>query len=178
MRVRPLLLAAPLLIAASVDSSPDLGKSEGQCRLGETGPAFIVTPIGMKDRRGNLKLEVYPPNDRDLLQDDNILINSKKIFRRVEEPVPIAGSISLCVRIPGPGVYSLVLLHDRDKNHKYSWLIDGVGFSGNPKLGWSKPTAAKTRVIAGSGLNRISIVMNYHHGLFSVAPIKRSADLP
>lgn len=169
----PLALAlclAPVAAAQAVDSGPELGKAEGRCRPGEQGPAFLVTVDGLKDRKGNLKLEVYPSNDEDFLQDDNILINAGKTFRRVEVPVP-AGTPELCVRIPGPGAYSLTVLHDRDSNRKLGLTVDGVGLSANPKLGLSKPKAAKTRVMAGAGLTRIRIVMNYRRGLFSFGPL-------
>lgn len=165
------LCLAPVAAAQAVDSGPELGKAEGRCRPGEQGPAFLVTVDGLKDRKGNLKLEVYPSNDDDFLQDDNILINAGKTFRRVEVPVPASGTPELCVRVPGPGAYSLTVLHDRDSNRKLGLTVDGVGLSANPKLGLSKPKAAKTRIMAGAGLTRTRIVMNYRRGLFSFGPL-------
>lgn len=168
------MLMLPLLVMTPhkfVDTGPDLGKAEGQCRPNEPGPAFIVDVVGMKDRKGVLKLEVYPSNDKDFLQDDNILINAGKVFRRVEIEAPPSGPVSLCIRVPGPGPYSVTLLHDRDRNRKFGWTVDGIGFAGNPRLGWSKPKAAKTRAIAGPGRTHIRIVMNYRRGL-GVAPLK------
>lgn len=165
-----MLAVLPLSAAQAVDSSPELGKAEGRCRAGEAGPAFLVDVDGLKDRTGNLKLEVYPANDADFLQDDNILLNAGKVFRRVEVPVP-AGRAELCVRVPGPGTYSITVLHDRDSNRKFGWTIDGIGFSSNPKLGWSKPKAANARAVAGAGLTRISVVMNYRRGL-GMRPLK------
>lgn len=163
---------APVMLAQGfVNTSPELGKAEGRCRANEPGPAFLVRVDGLKDHQGSLKLEVYPSNDDDFLQDDNILINAGKTFRRVEVPVPQNAAPELCIRVPGPGVYSLSLLHDRDSNHKFSWRIDGIGFSSNPRLGWSKPKAAKTRAVAGNGITRIDIVMNYHRGL-GMAPLR------
>ena len=176
MKAFAIVLAVPLIVAAGVPSTPDLGKAEGQCRPGERGPAFIVSPVGLKDRKGSLKLEVYPDNDEDLLADDNILINSGKVFRRVEVPVPQSVQVSLCIRVPAPGPYSLVLLHDRDMNRKFGWTVDGIGFSGNPKLGWRKPKAEATQVVASSGLTRLSITLNYRHGLFGVAPLAKAGS--
>ncbi|HEX4848794.1 MAG TPA: DUF2141 domain-containing protein [Novosphingobium sp.] len=173
----PMLLtvAVPLLLAAgpALRSSPDLGKAEGRCRPGEPGPALLVEAVGMKDRVGNMKLEVYPSNDTDFLADDNVLVAAGKVFRRVEVPTPASGPVVLCVRIPGPGTYSVSVLHDRDSNRKFGWKIDGIGFSGNPKLGWSKPKAAKARVVVASGgVSRIAVTMNYKNGL-GVSPIKK-----
>lgn len=167
-------LALPVLLGGATEllSTPDLGKTEGRCRAGETGPALLVTAAGMKDHTGNLKLEVYPSNDADFLQDDNILLNAGKTFRRVEEATPQQDQPTLCIRIPGPGTYSVSLLHDRDRNRKFGWKIDGIGFTGNPRLGWSKPKAAATRITAGAGITRVTVVMNYRRGL-GVAPLKQ-----
>jgi len=177
--MKRLAYALPLLTiaAAPVSSSPDLGKAEGRCRQDEAGPALMVTASGLKDHTGKLKLEVYPSNNEDFLQDDNILINEGKVFRRVEQALPASGPVELCVRLPGPGTYSVSLLHDRDGNRKFGWTIDGIGFSGNPRLSWSKPRAASARVIAGAGLTRATIVMNYRHGL-GVAPLRQSGSRP
>jgi uncharacterized protein (DUF2141 family) len=163
-------LALFLLTAATIPSTPDLGVAEGRCRANESGPAFIVSAVGMKDRQGRLKLEVYPSNDADFLQDDNILVSAGKVFRRVEVPVPSSGAVELCVRVPAPGAYSVVLLHDRDSNRRFGWTVDGIGFASNPRLGFSRPSAARARAVAGTGPTPISIVMNYRSGL-GVAPL-------
>jgi len=174
--IKKLLCAAAVLLApvsqvnAIIPSTPDLGKAEAKCRPGEQGPALLLRIAGLKDRAGNIKLEVYPSNDQDFLQDDNILVSAGKAFRRVEVPVP-AGDVELCVRIPGPGAYSVSVLHDRDSNRKFGLSVDGIGFTGNPKLYFSKPKAAKTRIVAGGGMTRATIVMNYRRGLgFSPLP--------
>ena len=74
--------------------------------------------------------------------------------------------------MPGPGTYTLSLLHDRDGNRKFGLSSDGIGFPGNPRLGLSKPKAAKSTFIAGPDLTTISIRLNYRHGLFSFGPLK------
>lgn len=169
-------MIAPLLLwaaAMSLPSSADLGKAEGQCRADEHGPSFLVTVNGIKDRKGRLKLELYPANDDDFLADDNILVAAGKAFRRVETTVPAAGPIRLCIRAPGPGLYALSLLHDRDANRKFALSIDGIGFASNPKLGMRKPSAsaASSRVFAGP--TPIAITLNYRRSLFSFGPLER-----
>lgn len=158
-------------------STPDLGKAEARCRPGESGPSFLLDVVGLKDGKGNLKAEVYPANDRDFLQDDNILISQGKTFRRVEVPVRQDGpqnghAMQLCIRVPGPGRYAVSVLHDRDSNRKFGLSVDGVGFGGNPKLGLGKPKAASATLVAGTGPTRYRIVMNYRRGLLSFGPIK------
>lgn len=175
--MKRLLLVAgiPLLLAAgpALKSTPDLGKAEGRCRPGESGPALLVEAVGMKDRTGNMKLEVYPSNEKDFLADDNILVAAGKTFRRVEVPVPQSGPVVLCVRIPGPGTYAVSVLHDRNTDRRFNWKIDGIGFSGNPKLGWSKPNYRKSSVsVSSGGVSRIAVTMNYKNGL-GVSPLKK-----
>lgn len=167
--LRRFVLGATLLpvlaAAAPIPSTPDLGTAEGRCRADESGPAFLVSANGLKDRRGRLKLEVYPANDKDFLADDNVLVAAGKTFRRVEVDIPDAGTPVLCVRLPGPGRYGVSLLHDRDSNRKFGWRVDGIGFASNPRLGLGKPKAAKASASAGNSPTRIDIVMNYQRGL-------------
>lgn len=166
-------LLASLLVAAGLPSSPDLGKAEGRCRASEDGPSFMVTVAGLKDRKGRLKLEVYPAADADFLADDNLLVDAGKTFRRVEIHVPATGVPLMCVRLPGPGRYGVSLLHDRDANCKFGWRVDGIGFAGNPKLGWGKPSAASASAAAGSGPTPITIVLNYRRGL-GMSPLAKA----
>ena len=154
-----------MMMATVLASSPDLGVAAGRCRTPETGPAFQVDVVGLKDRAGHLKLELYPANDQDFLADDNILIMAGKPFARVEVPTPQDGPVQLCIRAPHAGRYALSLLHDRNSDRRFQLSIDGIGFSNNPKLGWSKPDADRVAVDVGDAPRRISIVMNYRHGL-------------
>ena len=154
-----------MLAVAAVPSSPNLGIAEGRCRAGEPGPAFLVNVQGLHDRQGRIKLEVYPSNSQDFLADDNVLINAGKVFRRVDVPLPASGPVQLCIRVPQAGAYSLMVLHDRDSNHRFGLSGDGIGFGGNPRLRWGRPSAAETRVAAGPGITRIDVVINYRRGM-------------
>lgn len=156
---------------AVVPPKAERGRSGADCRASETGPAVSVNVLGLKDRRGKLILELYPENDSDFLQSDKILIAAGKPFRRVPMTTPNTGSVSICIRAPGPGRFALVLLHDRDENGKFGLSGDGVGFANNPKLGLRKPPAKAAALAFGSGMRSISIVMNYRQGI-GVGPIK------
>jgi len=166
------MLLTVLLAAATLPSRPELGMAEGRCRPNEAGPAILVTAMGLKDRKGLIRAELYPPDDPDFLADDNVLIAAGKTFRRVEMQVPKDGPVRLCIRAPGPGVYTLALLHDRDMNRKFGFLSDGIGFPGNPRIGHSQPPAPAARISVGAGITPTSITLNYYHGLFSFGPIK------
>ncbi|MET0366268.1 MAG: DUF2141 domain-containing protein [Sphingobium sp.] len=162
-----------LMLAAALQSSPDLGKAEGQCRANEAGPAFLVDVTGLKDRKGLLKLELYPANDKDFLADDNVLLNAGKPFRRVEMNVPQSGSVQMCVRAPGPGTYSLSLLHDRDSNRKMGLSVDGIGFPTNPKLCWGQPKSGDARATVGNGPTRVAVTMQYRRNLVCFGPVQK-----
>jgi uncharacterized protein (DUF2141 family) len=178
--VAPPLLAAVLqapLLAASppgyIPSTPDLGKAEAQCRPNEAGPAVLVLATGLKDRKGKLKAELYPATEEDFLADDNVLVMAGKPFRRVEMAVPPSGPVQLCIRVPGPGRYALILLHDRDSNRKFGLSTDGIAFSNNPKLGLSKPKAEAVAFTAGPGLTQATLRLNYRRGLFGFGPVDK-----
>lgn len=158
------MLSTLFLLAAQVPSSPSLGIAEGRCRANEPGPALLVNIPGLRDRQGRIKLEVYPSNNQDFLADDNVLINAGKTFRRVDLPLPAQGPVRLCVRVPGPGAYSLLVLHDRDGNRRFG-LSDGIGFGGNPRLRRARPRAEETRIAAGPRITAIEVVINYRRGL-------------
>jgi len=166
------LALAPEAAVAQLRSTPDLGTEHARCRVNESGPALRVDIIGLKDRHGVLKLEVYPANDNDFLEDDNKLIEAGKTFRRVIDDIPANGPVSLCVRVPQPGTYAVSVLHDRNDNRKFDLSKDGVGFTGNPRLGWRKPKARDVAIAIGQGVSRTQIVMNYRRGLFSFGPLK------
>lgn len=166
-------LVVPAMAAAQVPSSPSLGQAEGRCRAGESGPAFLINVVGLKDRGGTMKAELYPANDTDFLADDNVLINAGKTFRRVVIDVPSSGNVQMCIRAPSAGAYGLSLLHDRDGNRKFGLSIDGVGFGSNPaSLGPFKPKIAVGRVTAGAGITPVTVRMMYRRGLVSFGPIK------
>lgn len=156
---------------APIRSSPILGTAEARCVLGSPDPVLLVDVVGLKDREGRLKLEVYPANDGDFLQDDNILVSQGKTFRRIDTATPAAGAVRLCVRLSAPGRYAVMVLHDRDSNHRFGLSVDGVGFGGNPKLRLAKPRAAEATVVVGPGETRERIVINYRRGLLAFGPL-------
>lgn len=154
-----------LLSSVALASSPSLGKAEGACHDPETGPAILVEATGLKDRKGLLRLELYPARDGDFLADDNVLVEAGKSFARVDMPMPQAGPVQICIRAPRAGSYALMLLHDRNGNLKFDLSSDGVGFPGNPKLGWSRPKAANATIAVGAAPVKTAIRLNYLHGL-------------
>lgn len=168
-----LFAVAPAIASAQVRSSPSLGIAEGRCRPNEPGPALLITVTGLKDRGGTIKAELYPANQEDFLQDDNVLVNAGKTFRRAVVAVPQSGPVEICLRAPSAGTFALSLLHDRDGNGRFGLSTDGVGFGANPDgLGPSKPRVAVARVTVGGGVTPVTVRMMYRRGLFSFGPLK------
>lgn len=148
------------------------GKANAQCRPDGNGPAIIIDVVGLRDRVGLLKLEVWPPNDDDFLRDADALVAQGKVFRRLEVPIRRDTPLRLCIRVPMPGTYAVSLLHDRDSNRKFGVLVDGVGFAQNPRLGRRKPKASAVTLTVGRTATRSHIVLNYHQGFLFFAPLK------
>lgn len=167
-----LVAAFPALAGTPVPWRPDLGIAEGRCRADEPGPAFLVTAAGLKDRTGTIKVELYPSNDTDFLRDDTHLLGDGKPFRRSVVAIPATGPVTVCIRAPAPGPWSMIIMHDRDGNRKFSLSQDGIGFANNPRISvLARPKAAQTRVIAGPAITAVTVRMNYRRGLLSFGPI-------
>lgn len=168
------MIAALLLLAAAdpgIRSSPELGVAAARCRAEESGPALIVNVTGLKVRKGRVRAELYPARDGDFLGDDNVLVAAGTSTLARRKVLPASGPVRICLRVPGPGTYSLAVIHNVDGGHKFSLSRDGAGFGGNPKIGLSKPSAQAASVSVGNGPTETNVVMNYRRGLFSFGPV-------
>ncbi|WP_242138234.1 DUF2141 domain-containing protein [Sphingomonas sp. TREG-RG-20F-R18-01] len=164
-------LAAAMLAAgpARAVQSP-IGSDSAACTSG--GPAIRVTVDGLKDRTGELKLELYPANAADFLKDDRDLIKEGKFFRRVRVPTPASGPVVLCIRVPSPGPYALLFTHNRDGRNKFNFWSDGAGFPSNTKLGRARPKVTQGRIVVPEGVVSVEIRAQYLRGLGGFGPIQ------
>jgi len=159
------LLAGALPSQAGAQGAP-IGEDAAVC-AGNTGPAVRVNVIGLKDRTGRLKLELYPGNEDDFLKDDRDLKKEGKFFRRVWVDTPPEGNVVLCIRAPRPGRYALFFTHDRDGKNKFNIWKDGAGFPSNEKLGRSRPRLRQSLVDIGNGVTNTTIQVQYLRGIFA-----------
>lgn len=164
--------AAPLaiLLAAAAAHGEPIGSDAAAC-TGGGGPAIRVEVAGLKDRSGRLKLELYPATADDFLKDDRDLLRQGKTFRRVWVSTPPAGAVALCIRVPAPGRYALLLTHDRDGRNKFNIWRDGAGFVRAGRLGRSRPTVAQAAIDVGPGVTTATIRAQYLRGLGGFAPV-------
>ncbi|MFT8736385.1 MAG: DUF2141 domain-containing protein [Zymomonas mobilis] len=148
-------------------------EEEVMCRPNEKGPALVVQAVGLKDRKGLLRIDLYPPTEDDFMADEEELSAQNKIFRRQEMVIPKSGPIKICVRVPKTGVYAVILTHDRDANHRVTVSDDGVGIPINPPHLMHEPRVQESLVTIGAGVTTIPVRFNYRRGLLSFAPLQR-----
>lgn len=167
-----LLIAVPAMLTIPAPAAAQiLGSDAAACSPGG-GPAILAQVTGLKDRKGRLKLELYPANEADFLEDDDKLIAAGKTFRRVWTGVPASGAVAICIRVPHPGRYALLVTHDRDGRNKFNFFADGAGFPGEGKLGMSRPKVERAIVEVGSATAERVVRMQYLRGLGGFAPVK------
>ncbi len=172
--MKRLLLSALFFgLPAQSVMADDIYGDSAACAAGSNSPAALVYFEGMKDRKGKIRLELFPANDKDFLADDVVLQKAGKTFRRIELSTPQAGPIALCLKAPRAGTYSMAIIHDRDSLRKFSFTVDGIGFPGNPKLGMSKPKSAQALVRIGDGVSVLHVRLNYFTG-FGFGPLKKA----
>lgn len=173
IRFLPLaLLAATLSPAMASPTTPTgvIGGDAAACTASQ-GPAIQVNIVGLKDRAGDLKLELYPATDDDFLKDDHDLIAAGKVFRRVRIAAPAAGPVALCIRAPRPGRYALLFTHNRDGKNKFSIWSDGAGLPSNQKLGRARPKVAQAVIDVGNAVTTVTIRAQYMRGLGGFGPL-------
>jgi uncharacterized protein (DUF2141 family) len=178
MRFPSLAALAATLIAIvgtpAVAQAGVLGSDSAACMSGG-GPAIRVNVDGLKDRAGELKLELYPANDADFLKDDRDLIKEGKFFRRVRVPTPATGPIALCIKAPMPGRYALLFTHNRDGKNKFNFWSDGAGFPSNERLGRSRPKLEMATINVPEGVVTTDIHAQYLRGLGGFAPAAKGS---
>jgi uncharacterized protein (DUF2141 family) len=135
-----------------------LGPDAARCRSGSREPALLVAVNGFKNRAGALRVQVYS-------SPEDFMVRGKRM-RRVDVPLTRNGPMEVCVAVPRPGIYAVVIRHDADGNRKTGWN-DGAGFSNNPHLSLFnlKPPYRRVAVNVGNGVKPIAIVLNYRQGL-------------
>jgi uncharacterized protein (DUF2141 family) len=151
------VLAAPLAAQGYVYAR-SMDNDLGQCAAGK-GPAVRVTVTGLKSSEGNLFVRAYPATKADWLA-------SKRYVMRIDAR-PQAGSMTVCVPLPAEGAYAIAVQHDANGNRKTDVSTDGAGMSNNPAikriLGLvpRPPSVEKVRFVAGPGITRMTIAMQY-----------------
>ncbi len=163
------LAAGGIAIAASVPVASaqrqEISNDMRKCAAGASGPAVQVEVSGFKVATGRVRVQAYAATKSSWLE------KGAWINRIDSAVVPRGGKMNFCVPLPDSGAYGIAVRHDVDGSGKSGWN-DGGGFSNNPALSLLKlkPSASKTAIRVGSGVTRISVVLNYRQGV-TIKPI-------
>lgn len=131
--------------------------SSGQCVAADGDAVIAVAVDNIQEIEGNLRAQIYSSNPDDFLE------KGKKLVR-VDVPVVSTDTSLICVPLPKPGTYALVVMHDKNANGKADFFSEGFGFSNNPKLSFGPPDAEEVMITALPGVNKQSVTLNYIFG--------------
>jgi len=162
--VLPALAVLAVAAVAAPGGAEPIGEDAALCRAGR-GPAVLVDVQGLKDRTGELWLELYPATQEDILRPDMDLVAEGKTFRRTRSRLPAGGDVEICIKAPRPGRYALMLRHNRAQRDKFSVWSDGAGIPANVALGRHKPRLDQATVTVGPGVTTLPIRLQYLRGL-------------
>lgn len=164
-------IGAVMMLSVTTQAQAGVLGSDSAACTGGAGPAIRANVSGLKDRSGELKLELYHANDADFLKDDRDLVKEGKFFRRIRVPTPQSGAIALCIKAPTPGRYALLFTHNRDGKNKFDFWVDGAGFPSNVKLGRTRPKVGMAVINVGPGVTVTDIRAQYLRGLGGFGPM-------
>ncbi len=164
------------LVEGAPNSRPILmGDDAAACAPGAREMAVKVRVEGLRARSGAVRAELYPATEADWLKPDRLLEREGRPFRRAWLPVPAAGPVELCLKVPAPGVYGVSVVHQASPRWKFDFLRDGAGFSGNPRIGRRQPRHDEVAFRVAAGRVDQTVVMNYLQGL-AFRPIRQPRE--
>lgn len=156
-------LALPLAFA-SAPAAAQYG-DVAACRSGggPTGSAILVNINGFRERRGNVRVNVYGSNP-------SAFLARGQYVRQINIPVSGNGPLRVCVAVPRAGRYAVAVRHDSDGNGRSGWS-DGGGFSRNPSVSLVnlRPSYDRVAFDVGRGVAGVNITLLYRYGL-SIRP--------
>lgn len=162
--------AAMLAFATAPLGAETVGGDAAYCETGR-GPAIQANVLGLKDRAGEIWFELYPATEADFLRPDMDLVAEGKTFRRTRARLPASGPVSICIRVPHAGRYSVMVRHNRIGKDKFSIWSDGVGFPDNRKMGRNRPKFSQALIDAGPGVTAATIRLQYLRGFGGFGPL-------
>lgn len=148
------LLAIPVS-GASAQYNQTIRNDPARCAPG-AGAAALLTITNIADSRGTLRIQSYRGTKDEWLA-------KGKWLSRIEVPAR-AGTMRVCMPLPGPGTYAIAVRHDRNGNGSTDLTEDGGGMSNNPSINvfnLGKPSYTKTRFSVSNDPVVKSIQMRY-----------------
>ena len=132
-------------------------RHEGACVAADGEAMLEVLVEGLQNTEGRVRAQIYSSDPEEFLEKGMKLV-------RVDMPLDGADEPTLCVPLPSPGKYALVVLHDKNANGKADFFTEGFGFSNNPKLSLGPPDADEVMFVANAGISKHDIQLTYVFG--------------
>ena len=148
---------AAIASAASMPALRPAPASAAACQGAPTATRLTVAIDNVDASRGLMTGSLYP-GDRSVFLVKN---GALKVWS-----VPAAApQTRMCIYLRGPGTYAFAVYHDANSNgrwdHHLLGEIEGVGFSNNPHLMFSKPSYDQVKFEAGPGETTLHVRMYY-----------------
>lgn len=158
-----LLVLYPATLSAAANIAVpggDVAANEADaCAPDALGPAMRLAVSGFRDNKGVVRVQLYADKPEEYLE-------KGKRLKRVEVPAPENENdvAEICMAIPAPGEYAIIVMHDRDGDGKASPFNDGFGLPGGEKMKLRKPKYEEGRVVVGEQVIDIPVKLQYLTG--------------
>lgn len=153
------LLAGAAILAPAAGQAAASGQvlrnDPARCAPG-AGASVMLTITNVADSRGTLRVQSYRGTREEWLAKGRWLA-------RIELPAR-AGTMRVCMPLPGAGAYAIAVRHDRNNNGETDLTQDGGGMSNNPSiniLNLGRPSYTRTRFTVGNAPAATTIQMRY-----------------
>ncbi len=163
-KVRIAALAAGtgiLLFAAPSAGATVIGPHADDCAPGADKPAMLVHIEGLRPHAGHVRVQSYGGAPESYFE-------KGAYIERVDVDLPPSGAVEVCMPVPKPGTYAIVVKHTVGDPSGFA-LSNGGGFSGNPPFGaldalMKRKPAPRQVQVAVRGLTHVPVTVRYLQG--------------
>ncbi|MEM6681730.1 MAG: DUF2141 domain-containing protein [Pseudomonadota bacterium] len=133
------------------------GVPDGACHDAHEGPMLHLQVDGLKKRIGQMRIELYS-------DDPDLFLEGKGQIYRYFTAIPNRRDDIICLTVPEPGNYGLLVIHDMDNDGSPNFFSDGFGLSTNPQLQLRRPQLSEALFRVESGVTDMQIKVLYATG--------------
>ncbi len=161
MHLRRLFLQAGTGLTLALRAAATAGAAETPCDGGASAVRLSIVVDKVVEARGEMVATVYPDDRRRFLAHHGQVAG----LRRPSE----AGSTTLCVRLPAPGLYEAVVYQDLNGDGRFNRNVVGVpkepyGLSNDPPNLLGLPSFRSVQFAVHAGDNTLHIPLHRSPG--------------
>jgi uncharacterized protein (DUF2141 family) len=127
------------------------------CHGAPSAHRLYITVEGVRSERGQVVATIYGQDQHRFLTVDGSLY----VWRDPAQQ----GDVTMCMFLPDPGPYAVVVFHDANGNRKLDMGVlgprEGYGFSNNVKPVLTAPSFQSVSFAAAEGVTRLRIRLRY-----------------